>query len=168
MSIIETTRLLIRVWSLDDQRAAINIYGDSQVMKYINSGKPESKEEIIASLKAGIKHQEKYNCQHWAVVEKSTNQIIGACGFNTSERPNELEMVFHFAKSFWGNGYATEAALAAIEVAKNVLRPKKIIASCHPDNLSSKRVLEKVGFTFMGMKWFEDTKTEEPYFELQT
>ena len=104
--------------------------------------------------------------QHWAVIENISGELIGACGFNVTEQDGELELVFHFAKAFWGKGYASEAAKACLTYAADTLKPKKIIAGCHPENDVSKNVLKKCGFKFVGNRWFDDTQREEPCFEL--
>jgi [ribosomal protein S5]-alanine N-acetyltransferase len=166
MEILRTARLTLRTWTLDDLDAGFVIWGDPEVMRYIDSGEPESWEEVRASISAGIHHQEKYGHQHWAVIENKSEKLIGACGFNRTEDQGAIELVFHFAKEFWGKGYATEAAKACVAYAAEILKPKKIIAGCHANNDASKKVLMKVGFDFVGNRWFDDTKQEEPCFEL--
>lgn len=164
--ILETDRLLLRVWAIEDIDTGISIWGDSDVMKYIDSGRTLNREEVENSLKAGILHQQKYGFQHWAVIQKEENKIIGCCGFNCTEEENVLELVFHFAKKYWGNGYATEAAKACLEYGFKKLKTNKIIAGAHPENKASQNVLEKIGFTHKGMQWFEDTQQEEPVYEI--
>lgn len=166
MEILRTDRLALRTWTLEDLDAGFAIWGDAEVMKFIDSGQAESLEQVKASIQAGINHQQKYGHQHWAVVERASGKLIGACGFNRTEEPGELELVFHFAKAFWGKGYATEATRGCLAYAARMLRPRKIIAGCHPNNEASKQVLLKVGFTFVGNRWFDDTQREEPCFEL--
>lgn len=166
MEILRTARLALRTWTEDDLAAGFSIWGDAQVMKFIDNGEPQTLEEVRSSLRSGIRHQQKYGFQHWAVVELASEKVIGACGFNRTEHDGELELVFHFARAAWGKGIATEAAVGCIEYAKRVLQPKKIVAGCHPDNAASQRVLSKVGFSFIGNRWFEDTQREEPCFEL--
>ena len=52
-----------------------------------------------------------------------------------------------------------------LEIARNHREVQVVTASASPDNQGSLKVLEKVGFTFVGMKWFEDTEQEEPCYE---
>jgi len=73
---------------------------------------------------------------------------------------------FYFAKAYWGKGYAAEASRACIKHAKDNLNINKIIASVDPSHSTSQRVLEKLGFQYKGMKWFEETKQEDLYYEL--
>ena len=166
MMILQTERLILRTWKITDLAEGFTIWGDPSVMKYIDSGKAKSLEQVKLSIEAGIKHQNSYGFQHWAVIEKHSEKIIGACGFNKTDTKDEIELVFHFAKLFWQKGYGSEAAIGCISYAKAHIKPKRIIAGCHPDNPASARVLTKAGFVFMGNQWFEDTQTHEPYYEL--
>lgn len=76
-------------------------------------------------------------------------------------------MIFHFAKNAWGKGYATEAAAACVHFAKMNPKVMKIYVSADPKNTGSLKILEKIGFKYKGMKWFEDTNQEEAYYEIQ-
>lgn len=168
MEILSTTRLTLRTWNLNDVPRAHSIWGDPEVMKYVDGGKPLSAEDIKRAIEAGIRHQTAFGFQHWAVIDNQSQNLVGSCGFNKSEGLNQIEMVFHFSKPSWGRGFATEAAKGCIDFALAKIHPNKIIAGCHPENKASMRVLEKVGFQFVGNKWFEDTQREEPYFEIPT
>ncbi|MBO0586326.1 GNAT family N-acetyltransferase [Sporosarcina sp. E16_8] len=74
-------------------------------------------------------------------------------------------MIFHFSKKSWGKGFATEAAYPCLEIAGNHVEVQMLTASASPDNQGSLKVLEKVCFTIVGMKWSEDTKHDEPCYE---
>ena len=164
--ILRTSRLVLRTWTIEDSALGFEIWGDPNVMKYVDSGEPQNIEQVQRSIEARIKHQEKFGYQHWAVVEIESNCIIGACGFNSTENPDEVEMVFHFNKKSWGKGFASEAAEACLDFIFSNFNINKVIAGCHPDNQASIKVLTKLGFSFIGNKWFADTKREEPCFEL--
>ena len=166
MEILQTPRLTLRTWTEQDLDQGFGIWGDSKVMAYVDSGEAQTREQVEASIAAGIRHQEKFGFQHWAVIENISGKLIGACGFNHTEQVDKIELVFHFVRNAWGWGYATEAAKACVDFAFSTFRPNKIIAGCHLENKSSQHVLEKVGFSFIGNTWFEDTQREEPCFEL--
>jgi ribosomal-protein-alanine N-acetyltransferase len=157
---------MLQTWSIDDLNHGFEIWGDPEVMKFIDNGKNLNLDQVKLSIEAAIRHQEIYGFQHWAVIELESGKLIGACGFNRTDEVEAVELVFHFAKSYWGKGYATEAAKSCIKFAISDLGIKKIIAGCHPGNESSKRVLLKLGFEFKGNKFFEDTGQDEPCFEL--
>lgn len=164
--ITSSSRLILRVWhSENDLEAAIRLWGDPEVMSYVDDGQPMDAASIKQSLFYGQQHQQKYQCQHWAVELKSSGQVIGCCGFNLYEGGPDLEMVFHFTRAHWGQGYATEAGQAALTYAQTSLKPPRIVAGVHPENKASERVLLKLGFVSKGLIWFDDTQAYEPFFE---
>jgi [ribosomal protein S5]-alanine N-acetyltransferase len=76
--------------------------------------------------------------------------VIGYCGIELYEGGPEVELGFSFARSAWGRGYATEAALAWLKHGFGALGFPRVIALVKPANTASIRVLEKVGMTKLG------------------
>lgn len=101
----------------------------------------------------------------YGVIEKNSGQLIGAAGYNIKDSVGEIELICHLSKKSWGKGYGTEVIRDCIEVAKQNRAVKTLYASADPKNINSTKILEKVGFQFIEMRWFEDTGQEEPYFE---
>ncbi|WP_432664926.1 GNAT family N-acetyltransferase [Wukongibacter baidiensis] len=163
--ISETERLILRTLEPDDLDSVMNFWGDNEVMKYCG-GSLEDKEIIAKAINNYMNSQRERGFSAYAVILKKTDEVIGACGYNYTKNDSEIELIYHFAKKHWGKGYATEAGRACIEYARKNLHIDKIIASVDPNHNSSRRILEKLGFKYIGMKWFEDTKQDEPYFEL--
>ncbi|CAG1006849.1 partial Acetyltransferase, partial [Anaerolineae bacterium] len=93
-------------------------------------------------------HWKKYNYGHWAVVIRETGQIIGWNGLEYLPDTNETEVGYLLSGAFWGKGYATESAGAAVKFGLNKIGLKEIIGLTHPQNLASQRVLEKSGLSF--------------------
>jgi len=145
--ILETERLILRTWMLNDLRDFFEIYGDKEVWRFVDP-KGVFKDENVArrALQKGIRYQVEHGFCHWAVVEKSRGRVIGACGFNLFEGGPQLELVYHFARLFWGRGYATEAASACLRYAFERLEASMVVASIDKQNTASRRVLEKIGF----------------------
>ncbi|MDN5300198.1 MAG: [ribosomal protein S5]-alanine N-acetyltransferase [Clostridiales bacterium] len=172
MIILETERLILRTWELTDVDAGYAIWGDREVMKFLPSVKVMTRDEVVTSIKKGIDHQIKYGYQHWAVILKENDQLIGACGFNRFDDANEssavsetIEMSFHFQRPYWGNGFASEAAAACVAYAEENFSAKRIVAGVDEQNVRSVRILEKLYFTYLGLVYFEDSHTFEPMFE---
>ena len=94
-----------------------------------------------------------------AVVEKETNSIIGYCGLELCviEGESEIELGYRLLTAFRGKGYATEAALALIEF-ESSKGNSNIIAFTERENLSSMRVLVKLGFTEVGQSVYSGMK----------
>lgn len=161
--IYETERLFLCKFDESYAEAAKEFWGDEDVMALCNGATPH---DIILKVIDGYRRcHEENGLSVYAVKEKETSTIIGAAGFNITNSLDTVELIYHFRKHSWGKGYATEAAQACLEVAKSHSKVRCITASADPRNQSSLKILEKIGFTAKGTKWFEDTKQEEPYYE---
>jgi RimJ/RimL family protein N-acetyltransferase len=161
--ILETNRLQMRTWTLEDAESTFEIWGDSEVMKFV--GKPFASVDVAQrALQNAIAAQEKYGVCLWAVVEKSSQTVIGCCGFHPYE--NGLELAYHLVPRVWGNGYATEAALACLNYGFERLNAAKIVAFTHPENVGSYRVLEKLEMKYKGI--VENEGEEERLYELNS
>lgn len=164
MVLLKTERLVLRTFVLDDIDSLMSIWGDIEVMKYC--GGAGSKEQEYKALQYYVDMQDNVGYAPYLVLLKKTEQVIGVCGFNPTNHGYDAELMYHFAKDFWGFGYATEAAKVCLDYAKNSLNLKRVGASIDVKNLASKKILEKLGFNYVGLKWCESTKQDEPYFEI--
>lgn len=162
--IIETERLLLRVFEETDLYDVMDIWGDEEVMKHCNGAIPQ--EQLHKALTAYASCHRINGISVYAVIEKKSGRVVGTAGFKVTKTKDVVELIYHFAKSAWGKGYATEATSACVQFAKTIPWLMKIFASADSKNAGSLKVLEKAGFEYRGMKWFEDTNQEEPYFEL--
>lgn len=162
--IMETDRLRLRVFEAEDLHAAKGFWGNDDVMVY--SGGAVEHALLPVVLDSYARCYEKHGLSIFAVVEKESGKVIGAAGFKLKDTPETVELIYHFIQESWGKGYATEAAIACINVAKNHGQVKKIFASADPHNEQSFKILEKLGFDYQGLKWFEDTEQEEPYYSM--
>lgn len=157
-------RLGFRSFTIHDLKACSTIWGDEEVMVHCGGS---TEPELLPNVIDFYQHcQEEMGLSVYAVVLLETNNVIGAVGFNIEKIGEEAELIFHFAKDAWGKGFATEAVNACITYAKGKNSIKKITASASLENLQSFRVLEKAGFDYVGIKYFEDTDQDEAFFEL--
>jgi [ribosomal protein S5]-alanine N-acetyltransferase len=80
--------------------------------------------------------------------------------------PNQgvQELGFHLRLNYWGQGLALEAAKAAIDFAFSVIGAKGVSAGHHPENLNSKKVLEKLGFQYTHDEFFSELGMCIPYY----
>src|SRR4029077_12504246 len=95
-------------------------------------------------------------------------EFVGVCGLRPYRPAEEIvELGFYLSPKFWGRGLATEAARAAIAYAFATYQPKKLAAGHHPENLSSKKVMEKLGFKYSHEESFAELGMEIPYYMLE-
>jgi ribosomal-protein-alanine N-acetyltransferase len=161
--ILETERLILRPWKLEDADAMFEICRDSEVMLHIGNRKPyESVEDAVKFLDWAISYQKKNGFCRWAVVEKSSGKIVGSCGFFRLKN-DDKELGYLFAREVWGKGLATEAAGACLRYGYEKLNFTKIIALTDVAHFASQKVLEKIGFTPRGIEKYFDEEEDMVY-----
>lgn len=88
----------------------------------------------------------------WTVVEKETGTVIGQGGLVPIEfNGPEIELGYRLGKPYWGRGYASEVARASAGYGFGVLGHDRLVAVSYPENIGSRRVLEKTGFEERGL-----------------
>jgi RimJ/RimL family protein N-acetyltransferase len=161
--ILETERLILRTWIYPDAEALFEICRDAEVMFHIGDRKPyETIEKAREFLNWAVSFQKKFGFCRWAVIEKSSEKIIGNCGF-AYRKMEDAELGYLFAREFWGKGFATEAARACVEYGFKDLKFEKIVALTDVDHVISQRVLEKIGFVRRAISKTDDD--EDMFFE---
>jgi [ribosomal protein S5]-alanine N-acetyltransferase len=155
--VCQTSRLIIRTWSLDDAEAAFAIWGDPRVMRYIDpEGLRKNIDDARASLAKAIAYQEKNGFCRWAVEAKSTGKVVASCGFYKLST-GDLDLGFYVQPDYWRQGIATEAATKCINHGFDTMGLKRIFASTDPDNTASQCVLGKLQFEGLGMRPADDS-----------
>jgi RimJ/RimL family protein N-acetyltransferase len=94
-------------------------------------------------------HQAFHGFAIWAVVERATGEPVGDTGLQLLENGPDVEIGWRMAHDRRGRGYATEAARAALDAGFGTLGLDRIVAVTHPDNAPSRRVMEKLGMTYV-------------------
>ena len=83
-----------------------------------------------------------------ACILKSTGEQIGFAGLKYLEELGEVDVAYRLLPAYWGQGLATEAALASVRYGFADLGLKRIIGLVMPENIASVRVLEKTGLRY--------------------
>lgn len=165
--ICETDRLYLRKWTHEDIESAQRLWGDPKVTDLITSTGILIRDEIVEKLEEQLRFQNEFGVQYWAVIEKKTGQIIGCSGLRPYSPSEKIfEIGFHIMSDFWGKGFATEAAMGVVIYAKNNLKLEKLFAGHNPENQSSRKVLEKIGFKYTHDEFYEPTGLMHPSYEL--
>ncbi len=153
---IETSRLIIRPFRVEDDAAVYEFGSNEEVQKYTGDG-------LIASLEAAkaliqnvwLTDYQTYGYGRWAVVYKPDNKLIGFAGLKYLKSMKETDIGFRFLPEYWGKGIATEASQKIINYGFDVLELPQIIGIAMPENIASNKVLLKLGLTFYKVDDYE-------------
>ena len=148
---IETKRLLLRLPVPDDARQLVEIHQDPEVIarKQVTLlSAPGGIEVGLRNVDRMLRHWDRWGYGQWAVVEKATARVIGCVGFMQPEDWPAIDLGWIIRRSRWGNGFATEAAGAALGWAWSTPKMDHIMSLIGPDNAASIRVATKIGEQF--------------------
>lgn len=147
MIILETPRLYLRKIQTDDYKSICSILQDIDVMYAWEHA--FSDEEVVQWIDENIRRYDRDGYSYWAVIEKVSDKLIGVTGLisEQADNANYVGVGYIYKKSYWGNGYAFEAASACVDYAFNVLHLNEITAQIRPENKASRKVAERLGFS---------------------
>jgi RimJ/RimL family protein N-acetyltransferase len=147
---LRTSRLLLRAWRDEDIAPFAEMSADPAVMEYLLplSDRWLSPEAWAARKRA---HWDEHGFGQWVVEIPGEASFIGVVGLETVgyEAPftPAVEAAWRLAQPYWGHGYATEAARAALDYGFGELGLDEIVALTVPANRRSRRVMERLGMT---------------------
>lgn len=147
---IETDRLLLRPNRREDIDALHTIWTDPDVRRYLWDDVVISREAAKSTVEKSIDSWRRHGFGHWVVERISRRgEPIGHCGLQLGSGPLEgNELLYGLLPDFWGKGYATEAARAALRFGFRHCGMKRIVAGADPPNAASFSVMERLGMRF--------------------
>ena len=142
---LRTSRLLLRPWRDEDVAGFAEMSADPAVMEYLLplSDRGLSVEAWVARARA---HWDEHGFGQWVVEFPGAANFIGVVSYEAPFTP-AVEVAWRLARFYWGHGYATEAATAALDYGFNELGLSEIVAVTVPANQRSRRVMERLGMT---------------------
>ncbi|HEV2107771.1 MAG TPA: GNAT family N-acetyltransferase [Thermomicrobiales bacterium] len=150
---LETERLVLRQFTMDDADHLVELDGDPEVMHFITGGRATPREEIEHDiLPAFLRYYEWFaGYGFWAAIEKSTGDFLGWFHFRPKEGSplDEAELGYRLRKPAWGKGYGTEGSRALICKGFTELGVRRVVAEAMAVNVASRRVMEKAGLRFV-------------------
>jgi RimJ/RimL family protein N-acetyltransferase len=146
--ILETERLRLRAFRLSDFDDYAAMCGDPEVTRYLMTR--FTREQAWRHLAFLVGHWVLRGFGMWAVEEKETGAFVGRIGFAEPEGWPGFELAWTLTPRFWGRGYATEGARAALSYGFNVLRKDRVISLIHPENQPSIRLAGRLGEKLQG------------------
>jgi RimJ/RimL family protein N-acetyltransferase len=146
---IETDRLILREFRHTDLQALAPILADPKVMKFSTNG-VNSVEQVREKIAGFITCYQQFGFAKWAVTLKQNNHLLGYCGIGIDciDGNDEQELGYRLDSTYWGQGLATEAALASIKYGFDRLNLPYVLGVVERANTASVRVLEKVGMRY--------------------
>lgn len=148
MDELETSRLLLRQFTINDLADLGSIFSDPDVMRFLGKDcLPMSLEETEVALKSMIQHWHRHGFGRWAVVDSASGRLIGYAGIRSLD--GRAELVYLLAKEYWGKGLATEIAKNCLKYAIEAKGFDEVVALTRPLNSKSRRVMEKIGMHYV-------------------
>jgi [ribosomal protein S5]-alanine N-acetyltransferase len=173
---LESDRLVLRRIAPDDLPFFTRIHALPEVAQYLYpEGRPRSPEESAAWLQRTLESYDQFSLGCLAVLRKEDGALIGRCGLtdlvveSTAREPGirkgwfgrtqaragialtfECELSYTFDPAAWGHGFATEAVRRVRDYARDDLRLSYAISAILPQNVRSRRVVERLGVRSVG------------------
>ena len=151
---LETQRLVLRPFTMDDLDALAESLADPEVMRYVGEGEAvgKTREESERMLRELIDEYDRWGYGLWAVTTESENEgrPIGWCGLIEWELDGttEVEVAYLLGRPSWGKGYATEAATAVRDYGIGTVGRTRLVSLVYPENEASLGVVRKLGMRY--------------------
>ena len=148
---IETKRLILRAFQLDDAKAMFrNWANDPEVTKYLTWPTHEREETTAQVVRYWVEHDAPEAYQ-WAITTRETGEAIGSISVvRMQEETGSMEIGYCIGRAWWGRGLMPEALEAVIQYLFQVVGVE-VIRACHdPRNPNSGRVMRKCGMHLDG------------------
>jgi len=171
--IIETSRLLLREFTLEDI-ADVYAFGSNEVVNRYTGDplmeSPAQARKVISDT--WLVDYKTYGYGRWALIYKPEKKLIGFVGLKYLSDIQETDIGYRLLPDYWGKGIATEAAKEVLAYGQQTLGIKRIIGIAFPENIASCRVLEKIGLKWYKtadypgenktLHWYQTTEVEGP------
>jgi ribosomal-protein-alanine N-acetyltransferase len=147
--VIETDRLILRPFTMDDAAAVLEFSSNPEVQRYTG--------DVLRTTLAEVEHvitnvwlsdYTKYGYGRFAVIHKTDNKLIGFNGIKYLADINETDLGYRFLPEYWNKGLATESSKAIVDYAFSNHKLDKLIGFVMPENQASAVVLKKLDFEF--------------------
>jgi RimJ/RimL family protein N-acetyltransferase len=149
--VIDAERVTLRNWREGDAEAFIRHTNTPAVMRWLG-GVKEPADLLRLVNERFIPWQEQQGFTFWVVERKADGAFLGICGLKIAQGADNptrgaIEIGWRFREDSWGQGYATEAAKAALAYAFDELASARVVALTVEGNDPSARVAERIGMT---------------------
>ncbi|MDM0112212.1 GNAT family N-acetyltransferase [Variovorax sp. J22R133] len=144
---LRTSRLLLRDWRPEDEAPFATLNADAEVTEFLLG--PMSREQSDAQIRSFREHFAREGFGRWAVEVPGLADFIGTVGITVIPYQAHftpcVEIAWRLARPYWGQGFASEAAHAALRFGFENVGLAEIVALTVPANKRSQAVMERIG-----------------------
>lgn len=151
IDLVQTERLTCERLALEHVEELVGLLRDQRVARWIwPRSDPPTELDVRYGLVDKIEHWERYGFGMWLLRDRVTGGMVGRGGLQWTYVADlhAIEVGWAIVPERWGQGLATELALASVGAAFGPLGLDEVIAFTLPDNVASRRVMEKAGFAY--------------------
>lgn len=163
--ILETTRLVLRRFTLDDAPFVFEMVNDPAWLEHIGDRGVRTLDDARAYIRdRTLAMYDRMGFGMYVVTLKATGEAVGACGLVKRDSLDDVDIGFAFLPAYRGKGYAVEAAAAVLDYGIRAFGMKRIVAIVSAANHRSIRVLERIGLRFERMTTLPGEGEEIPLY----
>ena len=149
MNVLETERLILRRFVVEDAQFVLNLVNEPSFLRYIGDKKIRTLDDARQYILSGpVASYERHGFGLCLVELRDSHTPIGMCGLLKREELPEPDIGFALLPEFWNKGFAFEAAAAVLRDARERLGLQRVLAITSLDNEASIKLLQRLGFTF--------------------
>ncbi len=152
--VLRTERLVLTSWLPGDVTPLLEMHSDSETMRYVRFGRPESRAETMQLVQQYMTEHRERGWTKWRLA-KHDGQLVGRAGFGGDDASHGLSYAIHRQHS--GQGLATEIAQALVDWHRQHAPRARLRALVQVGNDASVAVLRKVGFEEIGIEAFGES-----------
>jgi RimJ/RimL family protein N-acetyltransferase len=157
---LKTDRLILRPWETEDFEVYASMCAEPEVVRFTTiDGKPMSRDAASGAYAYQLGHWLLKGFGQFAVVDRTTSEIIGRAGPWQPESWPDFEVQCVLRRKYWKKGYATEAMKACMAYSFEELNKPHLIGLIEPENIRSMRLAARVGEQFesnVRLPWIPD------------
>lgn len=150
--VLKTERLVLRQITEQDSMDMMEYFSDPEVMKYYGLQPFHSKQEALDEVEWYTNIFQTNIGIRWGITLAGQDKLIGSCGFhNRDKRHHRTDIGYELAREYWNKGIMAEAIKAVVTYGYTNYEINRVQALVEPENMASRRLLEKVGFKEEGL-----------------
>jgi ribosomal-protein-alanine N-acetyltransferase len=165
---IDAERIRLRWISAEDTDAFYAIYSNPEVMRYWSTPPLRDRAEAANLIRKIHADWQRRIILKWGIALRSDDRLIGSITlFNLEFSHRRAEIGYALAREHWGHGYMTEALMALLKYAFEVLELHRIEADVDPRNTASIKTVERLGFQregYLRERWQVNGEIQDAFF----